>query len=97
MDQIPKMFLHVIDVNYLDGYRLWLRFNNGAEGLVDLESELYGEIFEPLLDKDLFRQVYVTSRTIEWPNGADFAPEYLYKLAELIVEAEQPVLLQIPH
>jgi hypothetical protein len=97
MDQIPKMFLHVIDVNYLDGYRLWLRFNSGAEGLVDLESELYGEIFEPLLDKDLFRQVYVTSRTIEWPNGADFAPEYLYKLAELTVEAEQSVLLQIPH
>jgi hypothetical protein len=50
-----------------------------------------------LLDKDLFRQVYVTSRTIEWPNGADFAPEYLYKLAELTVEAEQSVLLQIPH
>lgn len=90
------MFLHVLDVKYREGYRLWLRFNNGAEGIVDLEPELYGEIFEPLLDTDLFRQVYVTSRTIEWPNGADFAPEYLYKLAELTVKAEPPVLLQTP-
>jgi hypothetical protein len=90
------MFLHVTDVKYIDDYRLWLRFNNGAEGILDLEAELYGEIFEPLIDKDLFQQVYLTSRTIEWPNGADFAPEYLYKLTELTVEAEQPVLLQIP-
>jgi hypothetical protein len=77
------MFLHVIEVEYLEDYRLKLKFNNGAEGLVDLEKELYGEVFEPLRDKSLFKQVFLTSRTIEWPNGADFAPEFLWEIAEL--------------
>jgi hypothetical protein len=71
------MFLHVTDMRYVDEYRLWLRFSDGVEGVVDLLPDLYGEIFEPLRDLDLFRRVYLTGRTIEWPNGADFAPEYL--------------------
>ena len=71
------MFLHITDTKYVDTYRLWLRFSDGAAGVIDLEPELYGEIFEPLRDPTFFRQVYLTSRTIEWPNGADFAPEFL--------------------
>jgi hypothetical protein len=73
--------LHVIAVEYLESYQLKLRFNNGIEGIVDLEAELHGEIFEPLNDKNLFQQVFVTTRTIEWPNGADFAPEFLFEIA----------------
>ena len=81
------MFLHVTDVEVLDNYCLYLRFNNGVEGVVDLEPELYGEVFEPLRDPQLFRQVSLTSRTIEWPNHADFAPEFLLSL----IEADEPV------
>ena len=76
------MFIHVTAVEYLDEYKLRLRFNTGVEGIVDLEPELYGAIFEPLRDKTLFRQVRLTSRTIEWPNGADFAPEFLLEIAQ---------------
>ena len=83
------MFLHVTAVEYLGDYKLKLQFNNGAEGVVDLESELYGEVFEPLRDKCLFKEVFLTSRTIEWPNGADFAPEFLYETAELTVAPTQ--------
>lgn len=75
------MFLYVTEVIYLNGYKLKLKFNNGAEGIVDLEPELYGEVFVPLHDKELFKRVYLTSRTIEWPNGADFAPEFLLEIA----------------
>lgn len=71
------MILHITDVKYVDGRRLWLRFSDDAAGIVDLEPELYGEVFEPLLDPAFFQQVYLTSRTVEWPNGADFAPEFL--------------------
>ncbi len=76
------MFLHVTDVTYIADYKLQLTFNNGISAVVDLEGELYGEIFEPLKDLALFRQVYLTSRTIEWPNGADFAPEFLLGLVQ---------------
>jgi hypothetical protein len=71
------MFIHVTDVECIEDYQLRLTFNTGEEGVVDLADELYGEVFEPLQDKSLFRQVYLTARTIEWPNGADFAPEFL--------------------
>jgi hypothetical protein len=85
LDTIPHnnkdLWLHVISVEYLGDYQLRLAFNNGIAGIVDLEQELYGEVFEPLRDKALFQQVFVTSRTIEWPNGADFAPEFLLELA----------------
>lgn len=76
------MFIHVTNVEYLERYQLLLSFNNGVMGVVDLESELYGEIFEPLRDPSLFQQVFLTNRTIEWPNGADFAPEFLLESAQ---------------
>lgn len=78
------MFIHVTSVIYLTGYKLRLRFNNGAVKDVDLKDELYGEIFEPLKGIELFKQVAVNleTNTIEWPNGADFAPEFLYEIGE---------------
>lgn len=78
------MFIHVTAVENLDDYTLRLRFNTGVEGIVNLESELYGAIFELLRDTALFRQARLTSRTIEWPNGADFAPEFLLEIAQTL-------------
>lgn len=87
------MFVHVTKVEHLKDYQLRLKFSNGVEGDVDLKSELYGEIFEPLLNQDLFRQVFLTSRTIEWPNGADFAPEFLFSLVKAEQTTEMPSLV----
>ena len=86
------MFLHVTDAVYDKNYILKLKFNNGAEGTIDLAEELYGEIFEPLKNIDLFQNFMLTGRTIEWPNGADFAPEYLWKMADLSVEPATELL-----
>lgn len=77
------MLLHVIQADYLGDYKLRLKFNNGAQDIVDLELEQYGEVFEPLRDKEVFRQFTLTGRTVEWPTGADFAPEFLLQAAGL--------------
>jgi len=71
--------LDVVEVRHLHDYVLWLRFDDGNEGEVDLRMELWGEMFEPLQDVGLFGRVSVNpdTGTIEWPNGADLAPEYL--------------------
>jgi hypothetical protein len=76
------MFLHITAVTYLGDYCLRLQFSDGIVKDVDLEEELYGAVFEPLHDKALFRKVEVNleTNTIEWPNGADFAPEFLYEI-----------------
>ena len=75
------MFIHVIEVAYLDLYRLRLVFDDGVTKIVDLEHELDGPVFEPLRDLEQFRRVRVNmdTGTIEWPNGADYAPEFLYE------------------
>jgi hypothetical protein len=73
--------LHVTKVEHLNGYRLRLEFNNGSVREADLESELWGEVFEPLKSPEIFKLAALNSETgtVEWPNGADLAPEYLYE------------------
>jgi hypothetical protein len=84
------MFLHVIRAEYIADYRIWLRFNDGREGEVNLEHELWGEVFEPLRNKRLFAKVHLNkeTKTIVWENGADFAPEFLHELLEPVYQAE---------
>ena len=73
------MLPRLVTAKCLHGHALWLRFADGMEGEVDLLSELEGEIFEPLRDESYFKQVTLDPelRTVVWPNGADFAPEFL--------------------
>ena len=74
------MILHVIDVKYVRDYVIWVKFNGGIEGEVDLSAELEGEVFGPLKDKALFKTVKTDPflQTIVWDNGADSAPKFLY-------------------
>jgi hypothetical protein len=74
------MLLDVIEAKYIRGYTIWVKFEDGSEGEIDLSAELYGPIFEPLRDIRYFEQLRVDPElgTIAWPNGADFAPEFLY-------------------
>ncbi|MGQ0713843.1 MAG: DUF2442 domain-containing protein [Gemmatimonadaceae bacterium] len=61
---------------------LWLRFSDGTEGEVDLARKLDGEVFLPLREVSYFARVRVDPElhTVAWPNGADFAPEFLHDL-----------------
>ena len=79
--------LNVVAARYLHDYVVWLRFSDGLEGAADLAGELDGEVFEPLKDKATFAQVrlHPELRTVTWPNGADFAPEFLHSLIRVPV------------
>ena len=80
----------VIAVKHVRDYVLWLKFEDGTEGEVDVRSSLRGQVFEPLRDLEYFKQVRVEPElgTIVWPNGADIAPETLY--ARLRVPSNSP-------
>ena len=83
---MPTISRHVEKLEYLEAYKLRLTFNNQVTQDIDLSTEIYGEIFEPLNDIEYFQQVFLNpeTKTIEWPNGADFAPEFLYELGQAI-------------
>ncbi len=42
------MLIYVTKVKYLQNYTVELTFNVNKKGIADLESELYGTVFEPL-------------------------------------------------
>ena len=69
---------YVVAATYLGEFRVFLRFQDGVEGVVDLRDEIWGTVFEPLRDLDYFAG-FVVDGTLTWPNGADFAPEFLYE------------------
>ena len=75
------MFLEILKADYLNNYKIALMFNNGENKVVDLKNELNGEVFVPLRNLDYFKNFQIKYNTIEWENGADYAPEYLYKIA----------------
>ena len=78
------IFPEVVKAEYIDGYRLRLSFNNGEVRIVDLEESLKGEVFLPLRNVDFFKRFKIRFNTVEWENGADFAPEYLYEIGTVV-------------
>ena len=78
---IPK----VIAAQHEHDFVVHINFADGTEGDVDLESELYGEIFEPLRNPAVFKafSVHPEFHTLCWPNGADIAPEFLYEKIQI--------------
>ncbi len=76
--------LRIITAEYLCAYLFCLEFNDGTFGEADISQELWGEVFEPLKDDDYVAEFHIENGTLEWPNGADLAPEFLYELVEKI-------------
>ena len=76
------MFLEVKNAKYINDFKIFLEFNDGISKTVDLENELKGEIFQPLRNVSYFKNFKIRYNTIEWDNGADFAPEYLYNIGK---------------
>ena len=70
----------VKDASYYQDYKINIEFNHGEYGVIDLENVLWGPVFEPLKDIELFKKMKVSDlfHTIVWDSGADIAPEFLY-------------------
>ncbi len=70
----------ILKAEYKSDYKLLLVFNNGVQGIVNLENKLEGEVFEPLKNLEVFKNFSLDGWTVTWNNELDLAPEYLYKL-----------------
>ena len=69
-----------VSVRVLRPYVIEVTFADATVQTIDIEPQLWGEVFEPLKDPALFALASVDARmgVVEWPNGADLAPEFAY-------------------
>ena len=81
--------MKVTDVQVGEGYILYVTFSDGLRRRVNVESVLWGVMFESLRDLAIFRQAAFDPQlgTVAWPNGADLAPEYLWEHGEAVTSA----------
>ncbi len=71
----------ITDVEYVKENILNITFNNDMKFDVNFDEILELPAFLDLKPKDNFIQFGLVNGTLEWYNGADLAPEYIYKLA----------------
>lgn len=71
-------------VAYRSGYKLLITFEDGVQKSVDLEPHLEGD--KPLKDISYFKTVSVNPDldTIVWNNNADFSPDFLYEIGQVV-------------
>ena len=67
---------------YLEGYKIFVEFASGENGIVDLKDTVFRyEAATELRDQNRFRDFYLDDwPTIAWKCGFDLSPETLYEL-----------------
>lgn len=76
------MLHDVIEVKVIKDYELFLKFDDGKSGYINLKKIIpFTGVFEQLKNKQYFSTVHLNSDvgTICWDNGADLAPSFLYE------------------
>lgn len=75
-----------VEVKAIEKYKLYIKFKNGEEKILDMEESLKEKYYQKLRNYEYFKKVKIsqTGITIEWEDGEDIAPENLYYDSNLI-------------
>jgi hypothetical protein len=68
---------------------IFVEFDNNESGQLDMKPFLDFGVFRKLRDPEVFNQVRVRFDTVEWPNGVDLDPEFVYMRCE---KASRPTI-----
>ncbi|MCW3106670.1 MAG: hypothetical protein JWQ09_1176 [Segetibacter sp.] len=72
----------LIDIKFLDGYKIHLFFEDGYNSEIDFEPFLQKGFARELLNKATFNQAYIESGGgLAWNNGFDFCTNFLYEIS----------------
>ncbi len=80
------MYPGVRSVKAAEGYKLIIGFDNGEYRVFDVSPLLSTGRFRELTSPEKFDKVRVAFDTVEWENGLDIDPEYLYEKSETFRE-----------
>ena len=73
------MYPSVKKVSPLDNYKIFLEFDNDECGILNMQPYLNFGVFRKIKDQNLFSQVRVSFDTVEWGNGIDLDPQFVYE------------------
>jgi hypothetical protein len=81
----------VVAFEVFDDHSLRVTFDDEVSWVIDFSPVLAGELFGPLRDPAIFRQVRLDPEvdTLVWPNGADFDPATLHDWPEQVAILQQ--------
>jgi hypothetical protein len=70
----------LVACNVLENFRIWLRFDDDAEGIVYFSALVGKGVFAPWSDDGFFRQASLgeQGRTLSWPGELDFCADALW-------------------
>ena len=70
------MLHRIVSAEARENYRLWVRFEDGSEGEVDLADLVGRGVFAAWSDPAVFGNVFIDDQTgtVGWPGGVDLAP-----------------------
>ena len=74
--------VYLTKARYKEDYKIFLEFNTGESGEVDLEETIYKyNAAKPIRNKENFARFYLDSwPTLAWECGFDISPESLYSM-----------------
>ena len=81
------MYPSVKEVVPRDDYTLFVVFENGENGILDMKPILDFGVFRRIKDYEAFMRVRVAFDTIEWDCGVDLDPEFIYAKCKAHVPA----------
>ena len=68
-----------VDVKALEGYRIWIKFDDGVEGELDLSDRAGQGVFKAWEDREFFEAVEVPDYdAIAWPGDLSMCGDALY-------------------
>lgn len=68
-----------VEVEAREGYRIWLRYSDGAAGEIDLSGVVGKGVFKAWEDPDCFRKVQIDAHgALVWNDDIDLCPYALY-------------------
>lgn len=92
------LLIDPVEVEARDGYSIWLRFEDGVEGELDISHWIEKPYFAPLLDREVFESVHISDHgSISWgfPNGYGYNGDGMGMEVDTCAESSYARLLGI--
>ncbi len=71
--------MKIVECSPRKGFRLFLRYEDGTSGEVDLSSFVGRGVFASWIDPEVFDRVRLSDAGVpEWPGEVDLCPDALY-------------------